>query len=607
MFVGERPLSMFAAVRLSLAQVNRRELLAYWALLCLRALAGLLDVVGVALIGLIANIAASSLSGSKSTTVLGFSLDFLGPALLMWLALFVLIVFIVKSLLAIFLTRRLAFLIARVESENSVKIDEHLLSGALDEITRYSKAELQFAVTGSTSAMFSGLLNAFATIMSEGFLMVAMCATFVVVSPLTALFALLYFVGVALAIQLYLSRALRRAGRGVSEGTIESIGALTDSIETYRELSVMGKQGYFVGLFAAARSKLAQSNAAIAFMSGMPRYIIETSLIVGVVALVGAQFLTNNLVEGAVTVGIFLAGGMRITASLLPLQNSFAQIRSLVEQSSIAQSLLAERTAGTATSEPVLRKFEGNAGVPISLNGVTYTYPGADSPAVADVSLQVAAGSFAAIIGPSGAGKTTLVDILLGLLPPDDGGVSLDVGSPMALRLSSPGAISYVPQRPGLVSGSIADNVAFGVPESEIDRDRVLEALHAAHLSEFVSTLPGGIDASVGKQVSSLSGGQIQRIGLARALYTKPKLLIMDEATSALDAGSEAYISAELRRLHGSVTVVVVAHRLSTVQHADIVYVMEGGRITAGADFATLMTTVPMVAEYVKLMAIEGA
>lgn len=598
---------MIAAVRESLGQLARRELIVYWTLLSLRSLAGLLDVVGVALIGLIASVAAGNLTGSAAPTYFGVQLAFLGPSVLMWLALFVLIVFVVKSLFAILLTRQLAYLIARVESKNSVLIDEHLLGGSLDEITKYSKAELQFAVTGSTSAMFSGLLNAFATIVSEGFLMVAMCATFVVVSPLTALFALLYFVGVALAIQLYLSRALRRAGQGVSEGTIQSIGTLSDSIETYREMAVMGKTHHFVALFAAARRKLSVSNASLAFMGGMPRYIIETSLIVGVVALVGAQFLTNNLVQGAVTVGVFLAGGMRITASLLPLQNSFAQIRSLVEQSRLASELLRERAAKAVEHEQPVVSPSSENGVPIAFHDVTFRYPGSSEPAIERVTLSVEAGSFAAVIGPSGAGKTTLVDLLLGLLRPESGAVSLGAAGPMEMRLAEPGAISYVPQRPGLVSGSIADNVAFGVEETGIDRDRVREVLEAAHLGRFVDSLPEGIDTSVGKQANALSGGQIQRIGLARALYPRPRLLIMDEATSALDAGSEAFISAELRRLHGSVTVVVVAHRLSTVQHADIVYVMENGRVTAGADFATLMATVPMVAEYVKLMAIEGA
>ena len=215
------------------------------------------------------------------------------------------------------------------------------------------------------------------------------------------------------------------------------------------------------------------------------------------------------------------------------------------------------------------------------------------------------AGAFTAIIGPSGAGKTTLVDLLLGLVFPDDGAVSIGPASPLDVRFVAPGLISYVPQKPGLVSGTIAENIAIGLEKDEIDEQRLRRVIEAAHLGEFVDPLPDGAWTSVGKQANSLSGGQIQRIGLARALYTEPRLLIMDEATSALDAGSEAYISESLKELYGHVTVVVIAHRLSTVQHADTVYVMEDGRLTASGDFQTLMRTVPMVAQYVKLMAID--
>jgi ATP-binding cassette subfamily C protein len=155
------------------------------------------------------------------------------------------------------------------------------------------------------------------------------------------------------------------------------------------------------------------------------------------------------------------------------------------------------------------------------------------------------------------------------------------------------------------VSGTIAENVALGIETRDIDRDRVDEVLRFAQLDEFVASLPNGIDTGVGAQADAFSGGQIQRIGLARALYVPPGLLVLDEATSGLDAGTEAVISESLRKLHGDTTVIVVAHRLSTVQHADTVFVIESGRVTASGDFATVRRTVPMVADYVKLMSFD--
>jgi ATP-binding cassette, subfamily B, bacterial PglK len=188
---------------------------------------------------------------------------------------------------------------------------------------------------------------------------------------------------------------------------------------------------------------------------------------------------------------------------------------------------------------------------------------------------------------------------------PTAGAVRIDGRSPGEVRAAEPGAISYVPQKPGMVSGSIAENIALGIPTAEIDRERLAAAIDDAYLTEFVASLPDGADTSVGAQVDSLSGGQIQRIGLARALYTRPSLLVLDEATSGLDASSEAYISETLKKLHRRVTVIVIAHRLSTVQHADVVHFVLDGRVAASGDFRTLRRTQPMVAEYVKLMSFD--
>lgn len=592
--------------------MTRAERSKYIALVVGRTLSGFLDVIGLALIGVIASVGTSQIdgqsAGGKPITVAGVTLPFSGPYALLWLAIIVLIVFVGKSVLAVYLSRRLAFLIARVEARNSTDIARLLLYGSLDDSKKYSKAEYQFAITGSTTAAFTGLLNSFAIIVSEGFLLILISGAFFFVDAVAAIFALIYFAGVAVVIQLVIGRSLKRAGREASKGSIDTTSLVSDSLDTFRELSVMSKQELYLERLHASRGRLSNSSATAAFLAGMPRYVVETALIVGVVALVAQQLLTNGLVAGVTTLGVFLTGGTRIMASLLPLQNSIAQIKMNVEQATLSHQFLTEHHE--ILSRPSPRVVIDPASLPkgglgVEIRDAGFTYPGSNGHALENVGLRAEPGQFVAIIGPSGAGKTTLVDLLLGLIPAGAGSVLIDGVDPLDLRLAAPGIVSYVPQKPGVVSGTIAENIALGVAAADIDQVRLEEVIRAAYLEDFIATLPEGTATSVGKQVNSLSGGQIQRIGLARALYARPQLLIMDEATSALDAGSEAFISESLRELHGSVTVIVIAHRLSTVQHADNVYVIENGRVTAEGDFQTLTATVPMIAEYVKLMSFD--
>ena len=338
----------------------------------------------------------------------------------------------------------------------------------------------------------------------------------------------------------------------------------------------------------------------------MPRYVIETSLIVGVVLFIGVQVITGNLTTGLATLGVFLAGGVRVMGSLLPLQTAIAALKINTERSKLAQGMLAELRENPIEPVAAATKIPaGKAGLPVAISHVDYRYADAERTLL-DISLDITGGDFVAVVGPSGAGKTTLVDLVLGLSVPEKGTVRIGGIEPRALRAAAPGLISYVPQKPGLVAGTIAENIALGVEAADIDRDRIREVVEAAFLTDFLATLPDGVDSSVGSHADALSGGQIQRIGLARALYVRPRLIVLDEATSGLDAASEAFIGQGLRALHGNVTVVVIAHRLSTVQHADVVHVIEAGRIVSSGTFRAVRKAVPMIEEYVKLMSFDS-
>jgi ATP-binding cassette subfamily C protein len=319
---------------------------------------------------------------------------------------------------------------------------------------------------------------------------------------------------------------------------------------------------------------------------------------------------SGDIASSAGKIGVFLAGAFRLTTALLPLQASFLTIKSALPSAKIAHDILKE------LPEPFERETKSpNAGEQIAqieqpigavFEDVTFSYPDSTSPALVNLNFTIEPGSQTALMGPSGAGKSTIADMLCLLLSPTSGRV-FQITNSSELKLSIGGRVSYVPQKPGMISGTILENVALGIEAESVDREEVISALQAAHLGTLIKELPEGIDTSLGKLKDSLSGGQMQRLGLARAIFSKPNLLVMDEATSALDAESESEIQKTLEEMRGRVTVVVIAHRLNTIQHADKVILLEDGKVSDSGTLKELIARNPSVEKVVALMRIgEG-
>jgi ATP-binding cassette subfamily C protein len=314
--------------------------------------------------------------------------------------------------------------------------------------------------------------------------------------------------------------------------------------------------------------------------------------------------MSGDIAASAATLAVFLTGGLRLTASLLPLQSALLTIK---------QSIPASKTALDIISEPIQNSFQTSIDLSrtlsdapnLKITDLSFTYRGSTQPTIRSVTLEIRGGDQVAIIGTSGAGKSTLVDLLLGLLDPQQGTIEIDGLNPKELINTQPGVFGYVPQRPGMVAGTIAENIALGVERFEVDPIKLERAITDAHLKDLIESLPEGVDTVLGKRKDELSGGQIQRIGLARALYTQPKLLVMDEATSALDASSESEINRALEAMRGKVTVLLIAHRLNTVQHSDSVFLLDEGKLVAQGKFSELLRTNSSVRHLADLMAVN--
>ena len=599
----------------SLRLLRARQKLIFIALTSARVVTNLLDVLGLMAIGLLGAMLASGLNDRTEASFAGFTLPIETSRDYLWITVLIAVFFLSKSLLATVLLRLSSLFLARAEGKVAVEIAEYIYSGDLSRVKQFSRGDLQFVLTGSSQMAMTGLLMSGAAILTEGALFISVVIVFVFVDPATASIITLYFIVLVLSFQLLINRRLKRLGQRLASSSIGVTNAIQDLTLAFREIVVFSRRWFFLDRFGGFRKRFAKDLALQAFLTGLPRFFVETGLMIGVLAIVGFQFMRGNLSEGLVTTAVFLAGGVRMMAALLPLQNAVANIKMMGPQAEIAQGLIESarrtniETAGVDGEElgsAAVRDESNEAiGYSVAVRDVTFTHLGSEDPAVRQVSLEVAAGGYVAFVGPSGAGKTTLADLILGINTPDSGRILVGGLEPAELRKTRPGAISYVPQNPGMVSGTIAENVALGEHAEEIDGDRVWAALEKAELVDFVRLLPNGIHSDLGKQSDSLSGGQKQRLGLARALYPSPRLLVLDEATSALDAGTEASISATIEKLQATVTVIVIAHRLSTIQHADVVYVVENGNISAKGKFSEVRKKVSLIEEYVRLMSIS--
>ena len=611
---------MWLTLRSTWSYLTRRQKVIFVLLTSGQLFANVLDLVGIAAVGLLVMAVAS---GSIDFELGGFyrlQIDETPPWLIAGLVVAAAVSFLLKAVFNLVLTLALIRYMAGVEVTASRAIAGYLLSGSLGELRKYSRADIHYAVNASTSAMYTGVFTAVSSIITGAGLMLMILATFFLVNPLASVVVFLYLLIVVSTIQWVIGERLKQIGREVNQATVVTTSAILDAVDSFREVSVLRKQDFFLRLYTKARKQLVDTRARESVLRNVPRIIIEQGLMLGVLGFVSWQILGGDVATGLASVGVFVVGSVRIIGAVMPIQNAYSTLKTTVVKAELAQKLQAEMseqaTERAARKEaldaaPELEFVSGSDGVEeplglsIRMTDVEFTYPDADEPVLTDINLSAEPGGFIAFIGPSGAGKTTLADLVLGLNIPNKGSVLIEGRNPLEIREKHPGLISYVPQKPGMVSGSIAQNIALGIPDKDIDEEWVWECLRLAALDEVVRAMPDGIHSSLGKQSDQLSGGQLQRLGLARALYPKPRLVILDEATSALDAGSEAAVSKNVRSLGDSVTLVVIAHRLSTIQHADCVYVVDEGKIIGSGPFNTLRKTVPMIEEYVRLMSFD--
>ena len=592
---------MLANVKQSLLLLDPRERLLIIALTASRALLGLLDIAGIFLIGLLLAKATNQLTNnSYNNETLDLVSNITRNLSLIQIASLALVLFISKSIFASLLMKYMTVRFAKSESKIATSVYLRIFNSPISKVSTISKSEIVYALTYSAGFAITQTLTVMVIIFSELFLLVFISVVFAFVDLQLTLYIILYFAIIGALIYRTIGSQFAKAGKKYASSAVDSSTTVEDSIATFREIFALEKQNDFELKFAEARSVLARSTASINFLSGLPRYIVESALMVGAIGLAAFTLRTGDPAAAAGTLGIFLTGGLRIMASMLPLQNSLGTLKQLTAQADsflrLAQAFPSALNSAKSGSDNKSVKMDMEP-IAVELDSVSFVYEGADLAAVKNVSISISKGSTVAFIGQSGSGKSTLADLIVGLLAPTSGTV--------VLANNDSRNIGYVPQTPGIVSGTISQNITLDINNKFCDQERLQNALVLSHLQDLIETLENGVDTELGAQSDGLSGGQLQRIGLARAIYANPGLLVLDEATSALDAETEAAVSDSLRTLHGKCTTIVIAHRLTTVQNVDTVFVFDKGEIVASGKFNDLVATNDIVSRFVELSNLE--
>jgi ABC-type multidrug transport system fused ATPase/permease subunit len=569
-----------------------------------------LDLIGVALIGIIGSLSISGIRSSPPAASVQSLLtnlkieeySFQGQVAI--LGALAALVLILRTILSVIVTRKIIFFLSRRGTTISSQLTYKFLAKDLPDIQSRSTQGVIFSLTNGVQIITIGILGAGLIFIADGILLMVLFIGLLVVDPVTSLATLLIFSFVSVAIYRLTSSKAVKLGRLNSDLSIKSNELLFEVLSSFREAVVGNRREYYAKEIGKVRQSIGFTNAEIAFMPNISKYATESTVIIGAVITCGLQFVLQDSIQAISTLAIFLAAGTRIAPAVMRMQQGIMVIKSNIGSANPTLELMDFLKESERLNEVVEKADDNHTGFTpsIEVEELDWSYPDSKVLALTNVNLRIESGDVIAVVGPSGAGKTTLADALLGVLPISKGSIRISGLPPKDCVRRWPGAISYVPQEVMVANGTVRENVALGYPIHEVDDVLVWEALETAQLRDFVESLPQRLDSVLGDRGMKISGGQRQRLGIARALFTKPKLLFLDEATSSLDGQTEADISSAIHRLKGSVTVIMIAHRLSTVREANRVMYIEQGKILCEGTFEEVRRNVPDFDKQANLM-----
>lgn len=552
-------------------------------LLVFSVVSAVLAIIDVAALMLLALVLASVVAGTSAELPLVGSIP---QNQIVWIVLILAAVVIAKSAANVWLqwiaTRRFATYELAVGQE---LFGAYIRSSWTDRISRNS-AQIVAMTDSAIANVVAGFLLPVTTLSGLMVTSVGVVAIIVIAQPLTAVVTIVYLGGIALVQYLVLSGKTRQAARVARDSALRVAALISGMIAALKEITLSDKADEVTEVVRAQRMRTSQARANSSFLAAVPRFVFDAAIIGGFLVVGGAAYVANGADMPATisAVALFGIAGFRLVPSLTGFQTVLTRTATAAPYVELVIKDVEESKRFHADREELGREPLPESPQRLHLEDVSFSFPGSSIHAVRDVTLEIPLGSTVGIAGASGAGKSTLIDLLLGLLTPTSGSIRIDDRPLHDVLRAWRTHVGYVPQDVTLFDGTIAQNIALTWGE-DYDFARVESAAKRAQLWSVIEARADGLKTRVGERGLSLSGGQRQRLGIARALYNDPLILVLDEATSALDTKTEADVADAIRGLRGDVTVIAVAHRLSTIRDSDQIVFMQDGAIGARGTF----------------------
>jgi ABC-type multidrug transport system fused ATPase/permease subunit len=571
---------------------------------------GFLDLVAIAIVGVLGALAVNGVQsrgpGDRVSSVLQLigieNIEFRSQVAILGIG--AALILILRTAFSVYFSRKILYFLSFKASALSSRLFSRAIQEPLLSIRSKSSQELLFALTTGVTTVTMGILGTAAILISDFSLLLIMAIGLFALDPILAASTLLVFGSISWILFKLLNKRAQVLGEKNAHLQVKGNTKILEVLSSYREVVVSHRRSNYAIDVSKTRYELAETVAELSFMPNISKYVIESAVVFGALAVATVQFVLKDAANAVATLSVFLAAGARIAPAVMRIQQGAVSMKGSIGAATPTLNLIDELNKVLDFPQKEQRLVVSHEGfVPeVIIETVSLTYPNSLEPSLHKVSINIRPGSFVAFVGSSGAGKTSLVDVMLGVLNPTSGVVKISNLSPLEAFTKWPGAVAYLPQDIEIVNGSIKENLCLGLNSNLIAEELCWDAIDAAQLRTLVESLPMGLDAQMGERGMKISGGQRQRLGIARALLSKPDLIVLDEATSALDGETEFRVTESLLALKGKVTIVMIAHRLSTIREADQIFYLENGEIVASGNFAELKQAHPHFAEQAQLM-----